>query len=115
MSVIKLTLGEVSKTCRLIVSDAHRKLKESLADYHDPSNEHHGDMAYCRDQLNKYAHFGCERLQGLVFLFLGDEKLALLFKKFQDEITEDRKLFGSLLIAGGHYKDEILVDLKEVA
>jgi len=48
-------------------------------------------------------------------LFLGNEQLITGFKTCQCEILEDRHFFGSLLIAGGHYKDEILVDLKEVA
>jgi len=115
MSAIKLTLDEVNKTCRFITSDSHRKFKQALVNYHDSSSHFYRDMEYCRSELNLIANTGHDRIQGLVFLFLGDEQLITGFKTCQGEITEDRKLFGSLLIAGGHYKDEILVDLKEVA
>lgn len=115
MSAIKLTLDEVNKTCRLIVTHSHRKFKEALANYHDSSSHFYRDMDYCRRELNLIANTGSERLQGLIFLFFGDDQLITGFKTCQCEILEDRKLFGSLLISGGHYKDGILVDLKEVA
>jgi len=115
MSAIKLTLDEVNKTCLLITSDSHRKFKQALANYHDSSSHFYRDMEHCRNELNLIANTGSERLQGLIFLFLGNEQLITEFKTCQGEILEDRHLFGSLLIAGGHYKDEILVDLKEVA
>ncbi|MFA5016211.1 MAG: hypothetical protein WC504_01590 [Methylobacter sp.] len=115
MSAIKLTFDEVNKTCRFIISDSRRKFKQALANYHDSSSPFYRDMEHCRSELNLIDNTGSERLQGLIFLFLGNEQLITGFKTCQGEITEDRKLFGSLLIAGGHYKDEILVDLKEVA
>jgi len=115
MSAIKITLHEVNQTSRLIVTHSHRNFKKALATYHDSSSHFYRDMERCRNELNLIANTGIERLQGLIFLFLGDEQLITGFKTCQGEITEDRKLFGSLLIAGGHYKDEILVDLKEVA
>jgi len=115
MSAIKITLHEVDQTSRLIVTHSHRKFKQALANYHDSSSHFYRDMDYCRNELNLIANTGSERLQGLIFLFLGNEQLITGFKTCQCEILEDRHLFGSLLIAGGHYKDEILVDLKEVA
>jgi len=115
MSAIKLTLDEVNTTSRVIVTHSHRNFKLALANYHDSSSRFYRDMERCRSELNLIANTGIERLQGLIFLFLGYEQLITRFKTCQGEITDDRKLFGSLLIAGGHYKDEILVDLKEVA
>ncbi|MDI1278631.1 hypothetical protein [Methylobacter sp.] len=115
MSAIKLTLDEVTVACRFIVSYSRRKLKQSLADYHDVSNAHYRDMEYCRIQLNQIVNIGSERLQGLIFLFLGNEQLVTALKKFQAEILDDRQLFGSLLITGKHYEDNLLTDVKEVA
>jgi len=112
MSAIKITLHEVNTASRLIVTHSHRNFKLALANYHDAFSRFYRDMERCRSELDLVANTGIERLQGLIFLFLGDEQLITEFKTCQDEISEDRKLFGSLLIAGGHYKDEILVDLK---
>lgn len=109
MSAINLTLEEVNKTCLLIVSDSHRKLKQSLADYHDVNSAYSRDMEYCRNQFNQITNAGSERLQGLVFLFLGNEQLTAIFEKYQIEILDDRKLFGSLLIAGQHFNQHQLL------
>ncbi len=115
MSAIKLTLDKVNKTSRFIVTYSHREFKQALANYHDSSSHFYRDMDFCRSELNLIANTGSDRLQGLIFLFLGNEQLITELKTCQGEISEDRKLFGSLLIAGGHYKDYLLTDLDQVA
>lgn len=108
MSALKITLEQVNSTCRFIVSDSHRKLKQSLADYHDITSEHFRDMEYCRNQLNQITNIAGERVQGLIHLFLGNEQLTAKLKSYQIEILDDRKLFGSLF-AGQHFNQHQLL------
>lgn len=115
MSAIRITTDHVAKTIQFIVANANRNFKEALEAYHNPENQHYRNYATCHAGLQTHSNNACQRLHSLCFLFSDHPQTLEDLKQAKTACLEDQHLFGSLLIAGKHYKDQLLTNTTEAA
>lgn len=115
MSAIKITTDQVAKTIQFIVANANRNLKEALEAYHNPEHQHYRNYATCHTDLQTHSDNASQRLHSLCLLFADHPHILEQLKHAKTACLEDHHLFGSLLIAGKHHKDQLLKNIIEAA